>query len=107
MFTYYFEFPYKQHQNSYFDKPEFEIKFHKINGLKRNFNNHPHPYIDHLKSEYLHRTQGKKHEFLHQDVDLFHFHLKGELPFVINFPKYIDNYLLTFLDAENNPHKTL
>ena len=71
-----------QLQNSHFDTLHFEIKFQKINGPKRNLNNYPHPYLDHLKSKYLHRTQGKEHEFMHQDADLFHFEPKGELLFV-------------------------
>ena len=67
-----------QFQNSEFDKIfHFERTFQKINGLKINLNNYPHPYLGHLKYEYLHRTQGKEHECLHQDVDLFHFSAKG------------------------------
>ena len=106
--TYSFDFPYIQLQKSDFDTLYFEIKFQKINGLKINLINYPHPYLNHLKYEYLHRTQGKEHEFLHQDVDLFHFQPKGELPFVGNFPEYLDKYPLTvLLKDENNLHKSL
>ena len=83
-----------QFHNLEFDKIlHFEIKFQKINGLKRNFNNYTHPCLDHLKYEYLHKNRGKEHEFLHQDDDIFHFRPKGELLFVGNFPKILTTTL--------------